>query len=234
MAPLLFLLFVSISFLVVRIGAVALELTGLPWSQAKFQALSAFSNSGFTTREAERVTTHPARRRIVSFLIVLGNAGFITMIGAFVSTLSEGELARSLFNIFLIIIGFAVVTHLSRKTVIQEKLKSFVRDILLKNYDFSAPLPEELLHLDRGYTLKNITISDKFHALGNKLHNLKFKQNEMQILAIERGDEFMPIPGGTQTIEAGDKIIVYGRSSKVREFFKTSEVKPLTISESGG
>lgn len=234
MAAILFLLFVSISFLVVRIGAVALELTGLPWSQAKFQALSAFSNSGFTTRESERILNNPARRRIASFLIVLGNAGFITMIGAFVSSLNEQELTRSLANIFLIILGFAALLWISRRSVIHVKLRSVVKDWLLKNSDFDIALPEELLHLERGYTLTSITISEKFHALGHKLHNLQFKQNEMQIIAIERSSEFMPIPRGTQTLEAGDKIIVYGRKKKVREFFKSSEVKPLTISEKQG
>ena len=52
----LLLIFIAVSFIVVRIGAAALELTGLSWDQAKFQALSAFTNAGFTTRESEQIT----------------------------------------------------------------------------------------------------------------------------------------------------------------------------------
>lgn len=45
---LLFIVAIGISFVVVRIGAVAFNLTGMAWSQAKFQALSCFSGTGFS------------------------------------------------------------------------------------------------------------------------------------------------------------------------------------------
>ena len=49
------LLVILFSFLVVRTGAIALMMTGLEREKANFQALSAFSRAGFTTREAEIV-----------------------------------------------------------------------------------------------------------------------------------------------------------------------------------
>lgn len=55
----LFIFAILISFIVVRIGAVAFELTGLEWSIAKFQALSCFTGTGFTTRESELVLMSP-------------------------------------------------------------------------------------------------------------------------------------------------------------------------------
>ena len=63
------------SVVIVRTGAVALQMTGLDRATASFQALSAFTNCGFTTREAESVVNHPQRRRIVRALMLLGNAG---------------------------------------------------------------------------------------------------------------------------------------------------------------
>ena len=71
----LFVLVLIVSFIVVRIGAIALQLTGLEWSLAKFQSLSCFTSTGFTTKEAELITGDPRRRRIASVLIVLGHAG---------------------------------------------------------------------------------------------------------------------------------------------------------------
>ncbi|MBE3143376.1 MAG: hypothetical protein IMZ61_05555, partial [Planctomycetes bacterium] len=55
MNVLLFLTLIIISFIVVRIGAIAFQLTGLEWSLAKFQALSCFTGTGFTTKEAELI-----------------------------------------------------------------------------------------------------------------------------------------------------------------------------------
>ena len=54
----LFLVVVVASFIAVRIGAIAFQLTGLEWSLAKFQALSCFSGTGFTTKESELSLIH--------------------------------------------------------------------------------------------------------------------------------------------------------------------------------
>ena len=67
----LFLTILVISFIVVRIGAIAFQLTGLSWDTAKFQALSCFTSTGFTTKEAELITTSRQRRKIASTLIIL-------------------------------------------------------------------------------------------------------------------------------------------------------------------
>ena len=65
----LFILVLLSSFIIVQIGGIAFELTGLEWSIAKFQALSCFSGTGFTTKEAELITRNPKRlsRRKVFF-----------------------------------------------------------------------------------------------------------------------------------------------------------------------
>ena len=74
------LLTILLSFLIIRAGAIALMMTGMDQERARFQALSAFSRAGFTTREAEMVVNNPRRRRIISWLIILGNAGLVAII----------------------------------------------------------------------------------------------------------------------------------------------------------
>src|SRR4030042_4670856 len=83
----IFTIVLVISFIVVRIGAIAFQLTGLEWSLAKFQALSCFSGTGFTTKESELIVSNPQRRKIASVLIVLGNAGLVTLIATFANSI---------------------------------------------------------------------------------------------------------------------------------------------------
>ena len=67
------LVVIFVSILITRIATIALTHTGLTKESAKFQARSAFSGAGFTTSESELVVNHPVRRRIVMFLILIGN-----------------------------------------------------------------------------------------------------------------------------------------------------------------
>jgi len=76
LAPTLFVILMS--FLIVRAAAIALMMTGMDEKRARFQALSSFSGTGFTTKEAEFVMNHPVRRRIITCLMILGNAGIVT------------------------------------------------------------------------------------------------------------------------------------------------------------
>lgn len=73
---------VTISVLVTRVAATALETTGVSAELAHFQARSAFTGVGFTTSEAEAVVDHPVRRRIMLVLMLTGNAGLVSVVGA--------------------------------------------------------------------------------------------------------------------------------------------------------
>lgn len=78
----------SLSVFIIRIASVALRLTVIEDSIAKFQALSAFSGTGFTSRESEYIVNYPVRRRIITILIVIGNLGLVTVFATIVRLLS--------------------------------------------------------------------------------------------------------------------------------------------------
>ena len=73
-------LYMAIWLMMLWLGSVALEATGMERSRAHFQALSALSGTGFTTRDAETVVSHSSRRWIVTWLMFFGNAGFVTVL----------------------------------------------------------------------------------------------------------------------------------------------------------
>ena len=78
------LVIILVSVIAIRIGATALELTGLSNEIASFQAHSAFSGVGFTTQEAESIVSHPVRRRIIRVLFLAGSAGITTSMAALI------------------------------------------------------------------------------------------------------------------------------------------------------
>ncbi|MCZ6603325.1 MAG: TrkA-C domain protein, partial [Planctomycetota bacterium] len=57
------LIIITVSMICVKIGSVALRMTGMNQESASFQSLSAFTGTGFTTREAETITKDRRRRK---------------------------------------------------------------------------------------------------------------------------------------------------------------------------
>jgi len=106
-------LFVLLSFSVFIncIASVALRLTGLPDSIARFQALSAFSGAGFTTAEAETVINYPVRRQIINLLIIIGNLGmvavFSTLVVSFLNT--DGEVTAVINQLLWLAAGLILL-----------------------------------------------------------------------------------------------------------------------------
>src|SRR3954453_23059696 len=90
MAAVSVIVVVCVSLLVARVGTVALTLTGMSGESARFQARSAFFGVGFTTAEAESVVGHSVRRRIIMWLILLGNAGVVTTMGTLLLSFAGG------------------------------------------------------------------------------------------------------------------------------------------------
>lgn len=231
MAVVLLLLTVSISFFVVRIGAEALELTGMPWEHAKFQALSAFSTAGFTTAESEEIARHPLRRRIVSALMVLGNAGLVATVGTFAGSILQPHPARFFLNVAAILLGIGVLLWLARHPRLTAGLRRKARGWLDRKYGISEYSPEDLLHLTQGFRLARLEVASDSPAANRSLRQLRLKENTVQILAIERQGGFVPAPQGAERLLPGDRIVVFGRGESIERCLSPEASADLLIVE---
>lgn len=229
MAAALLLFVITASFIIVRIGAAALELTGLTWEQAKFQALSAFTNAGFTTKESEQITRHPLRRRIIGYLIVLGNAGLVTTIGSFAGSVMGTDPLAFVINLVAIVVGVSLLFWVARKPRLAQRMRSAFQHRLLSRYGDLAPSAEALLRLEHGLELTRITLPPNSPAVGRTLIELALKDHTIQVLAIEREGDFQPIPKGDARLQAGDMLVIYGAQDKAQEVFRPKKTEALTI-----
>lgn len=235
---LLFITILGISFIIVRIGALAFELTGVEWSLAKFQALSCFSGTGFTTRESELIVSSPQRRRIASTLIVLGNAGLVTMIATFANTLRENPLIPK-FNLpfihvdisskflpwinlgIIIVVVYAIyklftITRVAK--IFTEALrKQIVRQGLVKAVTF-----EELMVATGGYGISQIEISEGSPLAGKTLLESRLREHDISVLALEKNGETIPNPPPNTLFNTSDKIICFGKLENIRKKFLVS------------
>ena len=147
----------SVSLLVARIGSAALALTGLSREVARFQARSAFFGVGFTTSEAETVVGHPVRRRIVLWLILLGNAGIVGVLASVVLSLTEGggPTVTRLGALAAMLVFFAFVAS---SRWVDQWMSRLIDRGLRRWTDLDTRDYEDLLHLAGDYAVSELVV----------------------------------------------------------------------------
>jgi hypothetical protein len=80
----------ALSLIITRLAATALTLTGLSREAARFQARSAFTGTGFTTSETEKVVDHPVQRRIIMLLMTARSASLVSVIISLILCFGSG------------------------------------------------------------------------------------------------------------------------------------------------
>ncbi len=98
---------VLIILAIIKIGAVAFQLTGMEPKMAMFQSLSAFTNTGFTTSAAEDVVKNRQRRVIATVLIIIGYIGIVGIIVTLVRSFGvrAGDWVPVLRRLVFILLG---------------------------------------------------------------------------------------------------------------------------------
>lgn len=203
-------LVVIFSFFVVRAAAIALMLTGMVWEKALFQALSAFTGTGFTTREAENVMKHPTRRKIISWLMILGNAGIVTVI---VTASSSLFFSRGIFlplDILLLVLGIYIIYKLLTIKGITRKWEDFIRRKIRGTEILEEAETEDLLHFMEGYGVLRLFVKADSNLIGNSISELNFTKENLLVLGIERKNKWIPVPASDETIGENDKLVLYG------------------------
>ena len=217
------ILFVTImaAMIVVRIGGIALELTGLEHSVARFQALSAFTGTGFTTREAEQIVDHPERRRIISILILGGNAGLITAIAGLAQTFgaSLNEEPRQVAVIFAQLAGVGVSLYLLYRIIlwprISRRIDRAIRSQLEARITLTPAEIEELLQSAEGWGIARVEVPAECQFAGKPMAETRPHDQGILIIAIERDGKLIPSPHGNESIQVGDRLIVYGKLTEM-------------------
>jgi hypothetical protein len=209
------ILVIAISAFVVKIAAVALKMTGLDEKKAYFQALSAFTGTGFTTKDSESVLVNETRRKIIIFLMILGNAGLITVITTIVISFGRSNVLPLLLNVgivLLVIVAlFKVVTHKGVTKFLNDKIESKLEN----RPPFRKRPIEEIVRIAKDYGIAEVLIGPGCSDLDKTLSESSLRARDILVLAIERRDAVIPAPKATDRVRLGDTLICYGKLSNI-------------------
>lgn len=234
MHTILFIAAIVVSIMVVLIGAIAFELTGLERSSAQFQALSCFTGTGFTTKESEQITLYPLRRRIAMFLMIIGNAGFVTMIAAFANSLNPQSF---LFNfapsylpsflppVLILLLNLAIlgaagyfIYKTATNAALIKNIGDRIRKHLLKKQYMKPATFQELFITSSGYGVVLIDITPSSTLLDRTISQSPLSERGVNVLAIERDSEVIPNPSADTKIDLHDRIVCFGKPEDMQSF----------------
>ena len=214
------LLAILFSFLVVRGAAVALMMTGMEKKKARFQALSAFSGTGFTTKEAEFVVNNPQRRKIITWLIIFGNAGIVTVIVAATSSMATSRGYQLPINIVILAVGIFLIYKIATYKKFTRYWEKFIENKLIKSPVFEEATTEDLLHFLEGYGLVKKIVGEKSGLISKTLAKSHLREKGAVVLGIEREKSWIPVPKANEIIKRGDRLVVYGPLNALRDILK--------------
>ncbi len=223
------LLVVFVSFLIVKAATIALMMTGMDGRKAQFQALSAFSGTGFTTKEAESVVNHEVRRKIMTWLMILGNAGVVTVIVTATSSLVVSKGLQLPINIMLLMAGLYIIYKIATRRGFVRRWESFIESKLIKTSAFEEGPTEDLLHLLEGHVLVRVIVKPGSSLAGSTLQDSHLTEQGLIVLGIEREGRWMSIPRATEVIREGDRLVVYG-SPNILKVLLRQEAPPHAAS----
>ena len=218
MQPELMLVVLTIWLFILWFGSIALEATGMERKRARFQAMSALTGTGFTTREAEDVVSHPRRRLIAGWLMFLGNAGILLFLLIILIIVIVGiKPAKSMSPALIALSAIPPILLMVLYWIgVLDKLATKIVNWLKRSAYFTAELSSrEIIHQAGDYSIARLTIGRKAPEVGSKISHTSLAKQGITILAIERGDKTLPFPEAKEIVLAGDHLLCYGETAQI-------------------
>lgn len=212
------IIIVVIFFFIVRVATVILKLTGMDDETARFQAISAFTGTGFTTAAAETILEDKVRRKTVIVLMVLGKVGIVSVIASLFLSFGKDNLAADLWKAVILLAFIAILYKITTLKGFSRALNKFIEKKVVARGITKQKTLEELFSLPKGYGLAQLAITGKSKESGLSLAEAGFIKKDILVLSIERKEKLISFPHANDTIKTGDKLLCYGLIINIKEY----------------
>jgi hypothetical protein len=206
------LVVVTVTLIVNRVGTIALTATGISTEVAHLQARSALTGVGFTTSESELIVNHPVRRRIILSLMLVGNAGLVTIIATVVVGFAgQGDTGDVLARLGMLAGGLLLILIAARSRAIDRLLSRLIKAALRRFTTLELRDYVQLLDLATNYAVAELGVEADSWLAEHQLADLELPAEGVLVLGIRRADgTFVGAPRGHTAVHEHDTLVVYG------------------------
>ncbi|MDT7827515.1 TrkA C-terminal domain-containing protein [Pricia sp. S334] len=214
-------LVVSLSALITKIAAIALIHTGLSTDIARFQARSAYTGAGFTSNETENIMSHPVRRKIIFTLMLVGNAGIVTVMSSLILTfVLPDTLLNRLYGLLIVIVGMSILWWAIRSKWIDRGLSKIINRMLRRYTDLEVKDFAAVLHLKDDFKISEKKIAPDDWMADRTLIELNLREEGITVLGVDRiGHDYFGSPSGEFKILPDDVVTIYGKAEGINSVY---------------
>ncbi|MGL5381497.1 cation:proton antiporter regulatory subunit [Clostridium sp.] len=217
MGVIVFMVFLIIFLLFIEFFTLLFVNTGLPYDKARFQVISMLTSVGYTTKESEHISSHKRRRKIASWVMILGYVGNVTFVSFLIGLIASKKVPEVI--ILVLGIGAIVIFCIKSRNVMQliDKCLSFI----IKRKIFGGVYVKYKMLLEgKEYSIYTITLSHNNFLVGKSLLESRLmRDHEIQVLMVERNGHQINCPKPTYIFEEDDEITIYGKLKNIEELF---------------
>ena len=220
MVPVITLLVILVvNVALTRVATVALVHTGMGREAARFQARSAFTGVGFTTSEAESIVAHPVRRRIIMWLMLVGNIGIVAVLASVLLSFVDLDMSGNGWAILgALTSGLLLVAAFSSNDRVEHAMSQVISTALNRWSELDTRDYARLLHLREDYGVDELRVEADDWVAGKTLHDAGLDQEGVLVLGVECSNgHFIGAPSAETQVRPGDRLILYGRTPRIRE-----------------
>ncbi|WP_194852237.1 TrkA C-terminal domain-containing protein [Nonlabens antarcticus] len=207
-------LIVTLSALITRVATIALVHTGLSRDSAKFQSRSAYTGAGLSTMETEKIMSHPVRRKIIFHLMLIGNAGIVTVMSSLILTfVLPDSVTSKLYGLMIIVVGLSALWWAVKSDWVDRGLSRLINRMLKKYTDLDVNDYAAVLHLKDNFKIIESTVDDDGWMCHRTLQELNLREEGITILGVDRvGSGYFGSPSGNFKLLPADIITMYGKA----------------------
>lgn len=205
-------------FFIVRVATVVLKLTGMDETTARFQAISAFTGTGFTTREAETILEDRVRRKTIVALMVLGKVGIVSVIASLFLSFGQSGIESDIWKAVIILAFIFILYKITTLKGFSRAINRAIEKSVIAREIVRQKSIEELFHLPKGYGLAQLTIARNSKEDGLTLAEAGFIKKDILVLSIDRKNKLISFPHAQDSIKGGDKLLCYGLIKNIKSY----------------
>ena len=223
----LILAFILFYIFLIEIYSILFRITGLTKMKSRFQAISLLTNSGYTTSEAEVITTNKLRRNIAIASMITGysfSVIIVSLVFNLLTRISMSSLQENYVKILIILGAFAFLLIFFKlpfiKKPFEKLIEKIARKIMKKNIKDNVITLLDVYEKD---TIAEITINVVPEVMQNKkLMEINARDYNINILMLKRNGTIQ-MPNKETTILQNDIVVAFGPLQSIKKLFLTKK-----------